>query len=118
MITLTASEDEVMGINTRRHLAEAEAVLQSRLRQAAMDSGATLIAPETVFLHHDTVLEQDVIIEPHVVFGPNVHVGEGTEIKSFSHLEGAVLGACCIIGPYARLRPGTPWRRGQDRKFC
>ena len=115
VITLTASEDEVMGINTRRHLAEAEAILQSRLRQAAMDSGATLIAPETVFLHHDTVLEQDVIIEPHVVFGPDVHVGEGTEIKSFSHLEGAVLGACCIIGPYARLRPGT--RLGEGVKI-
>lgn len=115
VITLTASGDEVMGINTRRHLAEAEAVLQTRLRQAAMDSGATLLAPETVFLHHDTVLEQDVIIEPNVVFGPGVHVGEGSEIKAFSHLEGAVMGACCIIGPYARLRPGT--RLGEGVKI-
>ena len=115
VVTLTASGQEVMGINTRAQLAQAEAVLQDRLRQAAMDNGATLIAPETVFLHHDTVLEQDVIIEPHVVFGPNVHVGEGTEIKSFSHLEGAVMGPCCIIGPYARLRPGT--RLGEGVKI-
>ncbi len=107
VITLTAAGDEVMGINTRQQLATAEAIMQTRLRQAAMDGGATLIAPETVFLHHDTVLEQDVIVDPNVVFGPGVIVGEGSTIKSFSHLEGATLGACCVIGPYARLRPGT-----------
>lgn len=107
VLTLSAGEDEVMGINTRAQLAQAENILQQRLRQAAMDGGASLIAPDTVFLHYDTVLDQDVIIEPHVVFGPDVVVGEGSEIRAFSHLEGTTTGACCIIGPYARLRPGT-----------
>ncbi|MGC6484382.1 MAG: bifunctional UDP-N-acetylglucosamine diphosphorylase/glucosamine-1-phosphate N-acetyltransferase GlmU [Candidatus Puniceispirillales bacterium] len=104
---LDADPDEVMGINDRADLAKAEAVLQQRLRIAAMEQGATLIAPETVFLHHDTVLEEDVIIEPHVVFGPGVHLGEGSAIRSFCHLEGVKTGPCCMIGPYARLRPGT-----------
>ncbi|NDA08965.1 MAG: bifunctional UDP-N-acetylglucosamine diphosphorylase/glucosamine-1-phosphate N-acetyltransferase GlmU, partial [Alphaproteobacteria bacterium] len=102
-----ANEDDVLGINSRVDLARAESIVQHRLRHRAMMNGATLIAPETVFLHYDTILEKDVIIEPHVVFGPGVVVGEGSEIKSFSHLEGVRTGACCIIGPYARLRPGT-----------
>jgi bifunctional UDP-N-acetylglucosamine pyrophosphorylase/glucosamine-1-phosphate N-acetyltransferase len=67
----------------------------------------TLIAPETVFLNANSVIERDVIIEPHVVIGSGCHIGEGSIIKAFSHLEGAVLGPCCVIGPYARLRPGT-----------
>ena len=72
-----------------------------------MQQGATLIAPETVFLSADTILGRDVIIEPHVVIGPKTNIGEGSVIKSFSHLEGAIIGAYCVIGPYARLRPGT-----------
>jgi bifunctional UDP-N-acetylglucosamine pyrophosphorylase/glucosamine-1-phosphate N-acetyltransferase len=64
-------------------------------------------APETVFLSADAVIERDVIIEPHVVICGDTHIGEGSIIKSFSHLEGARLGPCCTIGPYARLRPGT-----------
>ena len=115
VITLNADKDEVLGVNDRADLAAAEAVIQNRLRQAAMAAGATLIAPETTFLHHDAVIEADVIIEPHVVIGPNVHIGEGSEIKSFSHLEGVQTGACCVIGPYARLRPGT--RLGEGVKI-
>ncbi len=72
-----------------------------------MADGATLIAPETVFLSADTVLGPDVTVHPHVVFGPGVTVGAGAEIRAFSHLEGAVVGARALIGPYARLRPGT-----------
>ena len=81
--------------------------MQDRLRTAAMQSGVTLIAPETVFLSADAVIEPDVIIEPHVIIGKGCHIGEGTIIRAFSHLEGTRLGSCCIIGPYARLRPGT-----------
>ncbi|XDZ64798.1 bifunctional UDP-N-acetylglucosamine diphosphorylase/glucosamine-1-phosphate N-acetyltransferase GlmU [Alphaproteobacteria bacterium LSUCC0684] len=111
-LCLKAEQAEVMGINSRHDLALAEAELQKRLRWAAMEAGATLIAPETVHLHYDTVLEKDVIIEPHVVFGPGVIIGEGSEIRAFSHLEGVRTGACCIIGPYARLRPGTTLGEG------
>ena len=100
-------EAEILGVNDRIDLAQAETQLQARLRTTAMQNGVTLVAPETVFLSADAVLEQDVIIEPHVVIGPGCRIGEGTVIRAFSHLEGTRLGACCIIGPYARLRPGT-----------
>ena len=99
--------EELIGINTRAELAEAEALMQSRLRRAAMDSGATLVAPETVFFSADTRLGRDVVVEPNVIFGPGVTVGVGAQIRSFSHLEGAVVGANAIIGPFARLRPGA-----------
>ena len=99
--------EELLGINTRAELAEAEAAMQRRLRRAAMEAGVTLVAPETVFLSADTQLACDVVIEPNVTFGPGVTVGEGARIRSFSHLEGATVGAGAIVGPFARLRPGA-----------
>lgn len=101
------AEEEVMGVNSKRQLAAAEAELQERLRLQAMDDGVTLIAPETVFLSKDTKLGKDVVVEQNVVFGPGVTVEEGARIRAFSHLEGAHVGAGAIVGPYARLRPGA-----------
>ena len=106
-VALQAEEDEVRGINTRAQLAEAEAVLQARLRADAMQGGATLVAPETVFLSSDTKLGRDVVVEPHVVFGPGVVVEDDAVIHAFSHLEGAHVGRGASVGPFARLRPGT-----------
>jgi bifunctional UDP-N-acetylglucosamine pyrophosphorylase / glucosamine-1-phosphate N-acetyltransferase len=104
---IEVEEDEVRGINTKAQLAEAEAVAQARLRQAALDGGVTLVAPETVFLAADTKLGRDVVIEPYVVFGPKVTVEDGAVIHSFSHLAGAHVGKNVSVGPFARLRPGT-----------
>ncbi|MCK8786649.1 bifunctional UDP-N-acetylglucosamine diphosphorylase/glucosamine-1-phosphate N-acetyltransferase GlmU [Roseomonas sp. NAR14] len=102
-----APEAELRGINSRAELAEAEATLQSRLRAEALAGGATLTAPETVFLSWDTRLGQDVTVEPNVVFAPGVTVEDGAAIRAFSHLEGCVVRQGAIVGPYARLRPGT-----------
>ena len=102
-----APEPELRGVNSRAELAVAEATVQTWLRQAAMDGGATLTAPETVFLSADTRLEPDVLIGPNVVFGPGVTVASGAEIRAFSHLEGCTIGPGALIGPFARLRPGT-----------
>ena len=102
-----ATEEEVMGVNDRSQLATAEAALQARLREAAMKAGASLVAPDTVHFSSDTKLGRDVVVEPYVVFGPGVVVEEGAVIRSFSHLEGAEVGAGASVGPFARLRPGT-----------
>ncbi len=104
---LTVGEDEVMGINDRVQLAEAEAVWQARARRAAMLAGATLVAPATVTLCHDTRLGRDVVVEPNVVFGPGVTVEDGAVIRAFSHLEGARVAGGATVGPFARLRPGA-----------
>jgi bifunctional UDP-N-acetylglucosamine pyrophosphorylase / glucosamine-1-phosphate N-acetyltransferase len=99
--------EELLGVNTRAELAQAEAVMQDRLRRRAMDQGATLVAPETVFLAADTKLGRDVVIEPNVVFGPGVRLADNVRIRSFSHLEGADIASGAIVGPFARLRPGA-----------
>ena len=107
-----APEEEVMGINDRCELAQAEDIAQQRLRRRAMAAGATLIGAETIFLRDDTRLGRDSLVHPHVVFGPGVTVGEGCEIKSFSHLEGCELEAGAVVGPFARLRPGAQLGKG------
>jgi bifunctional UDP-N-acetylglucosamine pyrophosphorylase/glucosamine-1-phosphate N-acetyltransferase len=107
VIAVEAPFDELRGINTRTELADAEAIVQHRLRAAAMEGGATLTDPNSVFLCADTVLGQDVTIGPNVVFGPGVRVADNVEIRAFSHLEGCTIGQDCVIGPFARLRPGT-----------
>ncbi|MBK9077678.1 MAG: bifunctional UDP-N-acetylglucosamine diphosphorylase/glucosamine-1-phosphate N-acetyltransferase GlmU [Hyphomicrobium sp.] len=100
-------EDEVLGVNARSQLAEAEAIWQQRARLAFMDSGVTMIAPDTVWLSFDTSIANDVTIEPNVFFGPGVTVESGAEIKANCHFEGAVIGRDARIGPFARLRPGA-----------
>lgn len=100
-------EEEVLGVNARDHLAHAEAIWQRRRRNELMQEGVTMIAPDTVFLSHDTQIARDVIVEPNVFFGLGVSVAEGAEIKSNCYLEGASVGARARIGPFARLRPGA-----------
>jgi bifunctional UDP-N-acetylglucosamine pyrophosphorylase/glucosamine-1-phosphate N-acetyltransferase len=106
-VVIETSEDEVRGINTKAQLAEAEAVMQARLRKSALEAGVTLIAPETVYLAADTKFGRDVTIEPFVVIGPGVTIADGAVIHSFSHIVQATIGKNTSVGPYARLRPGT-----------
>ena len=104
---LRGEADEVLGVNSRAELAQAEAAMQARLRDKVMAEGATLVAPETVFLSHDTKIGRDVIIEPNVFFGPGVVVEDGATIHSFCHFVDAHIGPNAEVGPYARLRPGA-----------
>ncbi|HSF91579.1 MAG TPA: bifunctional UDP-N-acetylglucosamine diphosphorylase/glucosamine-1-phosphate N-acetyltransferase GlmU, partial [Paracoccaceae bacterium] len=104
---IACDEAETMGVNSRADLAAAEAAFQARARAEAMENGATLIDPSTVFFAFDTYLGRDVVIEPNVFFGPGVTVESGATIKAFCHLEGCHISEGCIIGPFARLRPGA-----------
>jgi bifunctional UDP-N-acetylglucosamine pyrophosphorylase/glucosamine-1-phosphate N-acetyltransferase len=106
-VVIETSEDEVRGINTKGQLAEAESVMQARLRKAALEAGVTMIAPDTVYLAADTRFGSDVTIEPFVVIGPGVSISDGAVIHSFSHIVQASIGKNASVGPYARLRPGT-----------
>ncbi len=100
-------EEELIGIDDRADLACAEAAVQNQLRWAAMDGGATLLDPDSVYFSFDTQLGRDVIIGPHVAFGPGVSIGDDVKIRAFSHIEGATVAAGAMIGPFARLRPGA-----------
>jgi bifunctional UDP-N-acetylglucosamine pyrophosphorylase/glucosamine-1-phosphate N-acetyltransferase len=98
---------ETAGVNSRAELAHLELEWQRRRREQALEEGATLIDPESVWFAYDTRLGRDVTVEPHVVFGAGVQVADGANIKAFSHIEGAVIGARATVGPFARIRPGT-----------
>lgn len=111
-VVIETSEDEVRGVNTKAQLAEAEGVMQARLRKAALDAGVTMIAPDTVYLAADTTFGKDVTIEPFVVIGPGVSIGDGAVIHSFSHMVQASIGKGASVGPFARLRPGTSLGEG------
>ena len=99
--------DNVLGINNRAELAEAEAIWQARRRRRMMLDGVSLVAPETVHFSHDTEVGADTLIEPNVFFGPKVKVAANARIRAFCHIEGAVIGEGCEVGPFARLRPGA-----------
>ena len=105
--TESCDEAEVLGINSRNQLAAAEAIFQQRKRAQAMADGATLIAPETVWFSHDTVIGRDVVIEPNVFFGPQVTIEDDVHIHANCHIEGAQLRRGVEVGPFARLRPGA-----------
>jgi bifunctional UDP-N-acetylglucosamine pyrophosphorylase/glucosamine-1-phosphate N-acetyltransferase len=98
---------ELAGVNSRAELAAAEAVMQDRLRRAAMAGGATLVDPGSVFLSADTRLGQDVVIGPFVQIGPGVTIADRAEIGAFSHIEGAAIAEGARVGPFARLRTGS-----------
>ena len=104
--------ENILGVNSRADLAIVEAVMQTRLRARAMAGGATLIDPSTVWFSADTALGQDVTVHPNVVFAPGVNIADRVEIRSFCHLEGARVAAGAVIGPFARLRPGTEVQAG------
>ena len=104
---VVCDEAETLGVNSRADLAAAEAAFQQAKRAEALENGVTLTAPETVHFAWDTWLGRDATVEPHVVFGPGVTVETGAQIRAFSHLEGCHVSRGAVVGPYARLRPGT-----------
>ena len=107
-------ESEMLGVNSRAQLAEAEAAFQARRRLELMEQGVTFLAPDTVFLSADTVIEPDASIGQYVVFGPGVTVRRNAEIRAFCHIENAEIGVSAIVGPFARLRGGAKLDEGVD----
>jgi bifunctional UDP-N-acetylglucosamine pyrophosphorylase/glucosamine-1-phosphate N-acetyltransferase len=119
-----SAEWEVAGVNSKVQLAELERRHQLNIATALLEKGVTLMDPARIDVRGELVCGRDVTIdvgcvfEGRVVIGDGVTigahsvlvdatVGAGTQIKPFCHVEGAVVGDKSIIGPYARLRPGT-----------
>ncbi|MZP29289.1 bifunctional UDP-N-acetylglucosamine diphosphorylase/glucosamine-1-phosphate N-acetyltransferase GlmU [Heliobacterium undosum] len=116
-------EREILGINSRVQLAEAESVLQDRMRRKWMDAGVTLIDPPSVFFHSkaavgaDTIIYPQTIIEGETVIGEGCRLGPATRICDSRIGDNVVIqnsvvldsriGDDCAVGPFAYLRPGT-----------
>ena len=104
---ININSDEVLGVNSKIELAAVEKIKQQQLRRNMMESGVTLIDPDSTYFAFDTKIAQDCIIYPNVFFGAGVTIGNNNEIKSFSHLENCQIGNNCKIGPMSRIRPDT-----------
>ena len=118
------SSVEVMGINDKKQLAEAERALQARLVDELMQQGVGFADPSRVDIRGTLHCGKDVFIDINAVFEGDVELGDGTTIESNNlirasklgagtmvhsncHIEGATTGSDCEIGPFARLRPGA-----------
>ena len=86
--------------------------IQDKLRLKFIKSGVKMKGPETIFFSEDTKIGKNVIIEPYVVLGPKVSIANNVTINSFSHLENCKIENKVMIGPYARIRPGTILKAG------
>jgi bifunctional UDP-N-acetylglucosamine pyrophosphorylase/glucosamine-1-phosphate N-acetyltransferase len=115
---------EVSGVNSKRELASLERVVQSREAGRLLEAGVTLADPARIDVRGALECGRDVSIDVNCVFegrvrlangvriGPhcvlrNVTIAEASEVRAFSHLHDAEIGARCVVGPYARLRPGA-----------
>ena len=122
---VASGADEVLGVNNRDQLAHLERVYQSEQAKALLLRGVTLRDPARFDLRgdlsglgQDVEIDVNVILEgtvslgnrvrigPHVVIR-NARIGDDVEIQAHSHIDGAVIGNHCRIGPFARLRPDT-----------
>ena len=120
---------EVLGVNSKVQLAELERIHQYRNALLLMEQGVTLLDPDRLDVRgeldcgRDVSIDVNCVFEGRVVLGDGVAVGAhcvlrnavigaGTRIAPFSHIEEAEAGRDCVIGPYARLRPGT--QLGED----
>jgi bifunctional UDP-N-acetylglucosamine pyrophosphorylase/glucosamine-1-phosphate N-acetyltransferase len=121
---VAASAMEVLGVNDKLQLAEVEAAHRRERASELMRAGVTIVDPARVDIRgeiscgRDVVLDINVILEGKVRLGDRARVGPGcllrdcelgadTEVRANCVVEGAVTGARCVIGPFARLRPGT-----------
>ncbi|MEB3273701.1 MAG: bifunctional UDP-N-acetylglucosamine diphosphorylase/glucosamine-1-phosphate N-acetyltransferase GlmU [Prochlorothrix sp.] len=114
---------ETLGINNRRQLAEAYAVLQSRVKEDWMTAGVTLIDPDSITIDDDVQLASDVVIEPQTHLRGKTTIGAGCRIGPNSLIENSEIGAGttvlysvisdsrvadqCRVGPFAHIRGGT-----------
>jgi bifunctional UDP-N-acetylglucosamine pyrophosphorylase/glucosamine-1-phosphate N-acetyltransferase len=121
-------EAEVLGVNTRAQLADAEAALRRRVNEMWMDFGVTFVDPATAYVEPTVKLGRDTIILPNTylqgrsvvgedcVIGPNTVIrdsliGDRSRVEC-SVLEGAFLADEVTMGPFAHLRPGARLERG------
>ena len=111
-VAVKADADDVLGVNSRLDLAEAELAFQTRIRRRMMTKGVTLRDPASIYFSYDTQIDADADIGANCVFGPGVSIASDAVIHPFCHLEGTTIGRGAQIGPFARLRPGTEMGEG------
>ncbi|HUB08263.1 MAG TPA: bifunctional UDP-N-acetylglucosamine diphosphorylase/glucosamine-1-phosphate N-acetyltransferase GlmU [Myxococcales bacterium] len=106
-VAVEAPFEETAGVNDRIELASADARLRQRINARHQLAGVTLVAPETTFIDESVSIAADAIIEPGCVLTGRTRIGARVRLRAYSVLEDAEVGEGAIVGPFARLRPGT-----------
>lgn len=101
-----ADADECLGVNDRRELATAGAVLRRRTVERLMAEGVSFLDPASAWLDSEVEIGRDSVIEPGVRISGPTRIGAGCHIKPHCVIESSVIGDGCEIGPSAHLRPG------------
>jgi len=104
---IEVSEDEVMGVNSPKDLAEANAIFQKKIRLKFLRQGVSMTDPDSVWFSYDTKIGRNVVIGPNVFFGRDTNIGNDVTIQSFCHMAGVDVGQGSSIGPFSCLRPKT-----------
>jgi len=99
-----ADSEEVLGVNSRRELAQAHSVLQGRYLDVLMESGVTLVQPETVTIEKTVTIGKDSVIYPNIVLTGVCNIGSGVHIDSFVKIDGCTIGESVCIGSFSHLR--------------
>jgi bifunctional UDP-N-acetylglucosamine pyrophosphorylase / glucosamine-1-phosphate N-acetyltransferase len=123
-----ADASEVMGVNTRRQLAEASAALRNRICDRWLSEGVTIIDPRNTYIDAAVTIAGDAIIHPfsfleggtvireRAVIGPHARIVDSVissgAVVSFSVVAGSKVGPAASVGPFSSLRPGTVLERG------
>ena len=108
----SADYTQALGINSKKQLAEAAKIMQTRINDKLMDEGVTLIDPGAAYISKEAKIGADTIIYPGVFIEGNTIIGPNCIIGAGSYLNNAKVEANCKVGPYAHLRPGTILKEG------
>lgn len=101
----TPNDAEGLGVNNRAELAHADGVLQNRICRRWMESGVTMMSPETIRIDARAHLEPDVVLHSGVIIEGASRIGKGAEIFAYSVIEESEIGAGAKVGPFAHVRP-------------
>ena len=104
---LTFSEEELMGINNRLQLSDADQILQERIKSYHLKNGVTLISADSIYICSNVKIDKDVVIEPNVYLGNNVVIKSNVLIKSNSYIDDTYINSFSEVGPTCRVRKNT-----------
>lgn len=98
---------ETEGVNSKSQLARLERIHQRNIAESLMEAGVTLADPDRIDVRGELICGRDVFIDVNCVFEGRVELKDGVRINAHCVIQDAVVGPGSVIGPFARLRPGT-----------
>ncbi len=99
--------EEILGVNSRQELAQANLLMYQQIIHKWMSNGVTIIDPLNTYIERDVIIDNDSVIYPQTMIKGSTKIGSSCEIGPSCHIDNAQIGNDCTVGPFSRLRPGT-----------